>query len=258
MTLQDLGSIGEFVAAVATLATLVYLALQIRQNTREAQATSRSSVSQSFIDLLTHVSRDLETTKLVRTGFVEPNSLDLDETLRFDCIIAALFQNFETSFAQWRRQTLSDSDWVKWEVLIKQYMAQPGVQEYWSRSADYLYGCDLYNHAYWWEAHEAWEGLWQLTDKGGVQGQFLQGLIQVTASQLKIFSGQPAGPARLRETSLGYLRRARAGTDSETYMGLDLARFIESVEAYWRLAIDAAGSTPRHEPASYPYIHLIA
>lgn len=130
--------------------------------------------------------------------------------------------------------------------------------EDWSRSADYLYGCDLYNHAYWWEAHEAWEGLWQLTDKGGVQGQFLQGLIQVTACQLKIFSGQPAGPARLRETSLGYLRRARAGTDSETYMGLDLARFVESVEAYWRLAIDAAGSTPRHEPASYPYIHLIA
>ena len=135
MTLQDLGSIGEFVAAVATLATLAYLALQIRQNTREAQATSRSSVSQSFIDLLTHVSRDLETTKLVRTGFAEPNSLDLDETLRFDCIIGALFQNFETSFVQWRRQALSDNDWVKWEVIIRQYMAQPGVQEYWSRSA---------------------------------------------------------------------------------------------------------------------------
>ena len=66
MTLQDLGSIGEFVAAIATLATLVYLALQIRQNTREAQAASRNSVSQSFIDLLIHISRDSETTKLVR------------------------------------------------------------------------------------------------------------------------------------------------------------------------------------------------
>jgi hypothetical protein len=34
VTIQDLGSIGEFVAAIATLATLVYLAVQIRQNTR--------------------------------------------------------------------------------------------------------------------------------------------------------------------------------------------------------------------------------
>ncbi len=33
MTIQDLGSLGELIAAVATVATLVYLALQIRQNT---------------------------------------------------------------------------------------------------------------------------------------------------------------------------------------------------------------------------------
>ena len=33
MTIQDLGSIGELVAAIATIATLVYLAIQIRQNT---------------------------------------------------------------------------------------------------------------------------------------------------------------------------------------------------------------------------------
>ena len=34
MTLQDLGSIGELVGALATIATLVYLAIQIRANTR--------------------------------------------------------------------------------------------------------------------------------------------------------------------------------------------------------------------------------
>ena len=134
MTLQDLGSLGEFVAAIATLVTLAYLALQIRQNTREAQAVSRNSVSQSFIDLLTHVSSDSEIAKLVRRGFIDPGSLDDDDTMRFDCIIAALFQNFEAAFAQWRRGVLTDDDWVKWEVLIKQYMAQPGVQEYWFRS----------------------------------------------------------------------------------------------------------------------------
>ena len=30
MTIQDLGSIGELVAAIATIATLAYLAIQIR------------------------------------------------------------------------------------------------------------------------------------------------------------------------------------------------------------------------------------
>ena len=43
MTFQDLGSIGEFVAAIATLVTLAYLAVQIRQNT--AQQRIEASVS---------------------------------------------------------------------------------------------------------------------------------------------------------------------------------------------------------------------
>ena len=38
MTIQDLGSVGEFVAAVATVATLIYLAVQIRASNRLARA----------------------------------------------------------------------------------------------------------------------------------------------------------------------------------------------------------------------------
>ena len=38
MTVQDLGSLGEFVAAIATVATLIYLASQIRASNRLARA----------------------------------------------------------------------------------------------------------------------------------------------------------------------------------------------------------------------------
>jgi hypothetical protein len=34
MTIQDLGSLGELIAAVATVATLVYLSIQLKRNTR--------------------------------------------------------------------------------------------------------------------------------------------------------------------------------------------------------------------------------
>ena len=34
MTLEDLGNLGEFVGAIGVVVSLVYLALQIRQNTR--------------------------------------------------------------------------------------------------------------------------------------------------------------------------------------------------------------------------------
>ena len=38
MTVQDLGSLGELIAAVATVTTLVYLAIQLKQNTRELRS----------------------------------------------------------------------------------------------------------------------------------------------------------------------------------------------------------------------------
>ena len=43
MTIQDLGSIGELIAAIATVATLGYLAIQIRQNTRALRGTFHDS-----------------------------------------------------------------------------------------------------------------------------------------------------------------------------------------------------------------------
>ena len=38
MTLTDLASLGSFVSAVAVVISLIYLALQVRQNTRHSQA----------------------------------------------------------------------------------------------------------------------------------------------------------------------------------------------------------------------------
>ncbi len=45
MTIQDWGAIGEIIGAIATIATLIYLATQIRQNTRALQATSMDSTT---------------------------------------------------------------------------------------------------------------------------------------------------------------------------------------------------------------------
>ena len=48
MTIQDLGSIGELVAAIATVATLAYLAIQIRHNTTSVRAASRLEIASGW------------------------------------------------------------------------------------------------------------------------------------------------------------------------------------------------------------------
>lgn len=114
---------------------------------------------------------------------------------------------------------------------------QPGPllpPERWAESDDYLYGVDLYNHGYWWEAHEAWEGLWQQTDKRGCQGRFLQGLIQVSAANLKRHVGEQEGMRRLLDRARQHLSFVQAGRLSGSrFMGLDVADFCRRVEAYF-------------------------
>ena len=44
MTLDQMGNVGEVVAALATVATLIYLAGQLRQNTRALKATAFQAV----------------------------------------------------------------------------------------------------------------------------------------------------------------------------------------------------------------------
>jgi predicted metal-dependent hydrolase len=88
---------------------------------------------------------------------------------------------------------------------------------------------DLHNFAYWWEAHEAWEGLWQLTDKRCEQAQFLQGLIQVSAALLKRHMGSPEGSEILFGEAIG--RLAPIANAHPRYMGLDLPEYLGKVAA---------------------------
>ena len=48
MSIQELGSIGEFIAAIATVVTLLYLAIQIRQNTRAVRGSTIHAMTDSM------------------------------------------------------------------------------------------------------------------------------------------------------------------------------------------------------------------
>jgi uncharacterized protein len=101
----------------------------------------------------------------------------------------------------------------------------------WSECTAYLWGADLYNHGYLWEAHEAWEGLWHASKEDRIQALFLQGLIQCAAAWLKIPMGQPRGVERLSALALEKLEEVgRRG--APRYMGVDLTDFSEGVRAF--------------------------
>ena len=104
------------------------------------------------------------------------------------------------------------------------------------RSSEYLYGIDLFNSGYYWEAHEAWEGLWNAAGRTGTTADFLKGLIKLAAAGVKAREGQPVGVTRHAIRAAELFRNVASGLQSEAriYAGLrleDLQKIANSLAA---------------------------
>ena len=66
----------------------------------------------------------------------------------------------------------------------------------WNRSQDYLFGIDLFNHGFYWEAHETWEYLWIEFGRSGHEADFIKCLIKLAAAGVKAREGRTVGVQR--------------------------------------------------------------
>lgn len=98
----------------------------------------------------------------------------------------------------------------------------------WESSLDYFYGIDLYNFAYYWEAHEAWEGIWKTTARTDLTGAYLQGLIQIAAAFIKREQRIEPGMKRLSRSGLAKLKRVVSV--EQAYCGVDLREYVGRLE----------------------------
>ena len=100
MTFQDLGSIGELIAAIATLVTLAYLALQLKQNTTalKSQTFQQSSMDMSLT--ANSISSDGDLAKIIIKAEDGLKVLSSEERLRFHFWMLVAVRRFEAIYIQ--------------------------------------------------------------------------------------------------------------------------------------------------------------
>ena len=116
----------------------------------------------------------------------------------------------------------------------------------WRRCEDYLHGVDLFNLAYFWEAHEAWEAAWHAVGHDSEVGQFLQGLIQTSAALLKRHLGVDRGARSL-------LTKASRRLDTVPLPMHGLPRYMGLALPPWR---EAARRYVHRETDDFPFLRL--
>lgn len=63
----------------------------------------------------------------------------------------------------------------------------------WRQQVEHRYAIDLFNHGYYWEAHEVWEEIWIALQRTGPLADLFKGLIKLAAAGVKTRAGSEHG-----------------------------------------------------------------
>jgi uncharacterized protein len=91
-------------------------------------------------------------------------------------------------------------------------------------------GVELFDAGYYWEAHEAWEGLWHAVGRRGATADVLRGLIKLAAAGIKVRERrEPGVRTHARRAAECFASARRQGGAHQ--LGLDLDVWIEQARA---------------------------
>ena len=132
MTLEDLGNTGEFVAAIAVVASLIYLAMQIRQNTSVVLANTQQTLMDAVSALQASVSEHPDLPSLLIRANEDPDSLSPEDSLRFEFFATRIFGQYETIFFFYGKGLMPLELWEPWDAGYSDFVQSPGFRKYWA------------------------------------------------------------------------------------------------------------------------------
>ena len=131
MTIQDLGSIGELVAAIATIATLAYLALQIRKNTITTKSEADRASRTELLAFSRLIVGDENVARIYTSGLADPNSLTPEELVRFRFLISGFMMPLIQAYKEWKLGVSDEQELLQRIEQMKIVLLTPGGQLYW-------------------------------------------------------------------------------------------------------------------------------
>jgi hypothetical protein len=139
VNLDALGNIGDFVGGVGVVITLIYLALQIRQNTRQVEQNLQVSRAQALRDTLNpgewtlEAARDPELAAFYARAMAQPEALSSEEQVRFFFLMGTLLSGIEKNHLMYEQGLLTEERWEAQQRQLRFFFKQPGAAYYWQR-----------------------------------------------------------------------------------------------------------------------------
>jgi hypothetical protein len=129
--LEGLSYVGQVVSAVAVVASLVYLAHQVRQNTDSQRTENYARALERVADLQARLSSDGQFAAIVARGAADPTRLTAEERVQFTWTFYEMFGAFEFMYHQSLMGSMPKEVWRRWAPTLQWWMSLPGVRAWW-------------------------------------------------------------------------------------------------------------------------------
>ena len=129
--LQSLANLGEIIAAAAVVASLIYLAVQVRQSTRAQRTENYARALDRISAIQALLGQDGEMSRIISRGVRDTSKLTSLEKIRFTWCLYETFGALEFMFHTHQNDDLPAEVWGRWSRIVAWWMSYPGVQTWW-------------------------------------------------------------------------------------------------------------------------------
>ena len=128
---EAISAVGEILGAIAVIGSLLFVGVQIRNNTRTTRVAATHNLTNTFLTVLRTVTADPELARIWIQQATDTSNLSADELGRLLSLNVMALKAFEDAFHHHQMGQMSDEMWDGWQTLILTICNYPGVRQYW-------------------------------------------------------------------------------------------------------------------------------
>jgi hypothetical protein len=138
MSLEQLGLIANIVGAIAIVITLVYLAIQIKDNARSSRSAAVTDATTAMQAFYQELGSNPATSKLFLDAVTNPDALSKQDQFQFVMLMHSCFLGFQRSFFLAREGTLDVALRDSIGTAMQAVNRSPGMHLYWRQRKAYF------------------------------------------------------------------------------------------------------------------------
>ena len=131
MTLETMAQLGEFVGGFGVIISFVYLAVQLRANTKSLRADMTARILDRLVAQQHTYAFDAEASKFFNRAINEPARLTMDERSQFAWLMTEFLGGFEFLMQQYQAGNVDEETWLRWSSTLDWWLTFPGVRTFW-------------------------------------------------------------------------------------------------------------------------------